>query len=464
MKPSRSCDKCYRIKARCNYEDGSTVCERCSRLGHVCRVDRAVLPPGRPRTALKPRRTPSPKQEPASVQLTPAAPARLTFDGRLLPIWKGFGQNELTLVEFVLHPDQISSLVYGPTFQDSMRSDMAHQLYAATDQLKDGILAFANALLLNKHATVARNLNEPSVERGSRALQKLGNMRTASIEDAQTALALALMIVTYNDITIGAPTLPVSRSALLQAMPWRKQLIRKTSEDTDPNIICLLFVEITECIVLGQTPVFRYEPPQENTIVDRYYGVCAELLPFLYDICLLCNSVRSGSSTWTDTGMKVEWISSLVDQWSPEVALALRDDIIVDKDEKQHFLLQAKAFKSTVQLLLLQIQRTPIGDALAHAKAMQIHSEILDVMEHGIGRPKYVLFPYFVACLENFSADEGFDSTILETMNKISNGLAPSTCQSMAAGLRHIWAKRRQRPDLPWFECIEQGLPVAMGP
>ncbi|KAK5048880.1 hypothetical protein LTR84_005300 [Exophiala bonariae] len=376
----------------------------------------------------------------------------------------GFGQDELTLVEFVLHPDQISSLVYGRTFQDSMRSEMASQLYAATDQLKDGILAFANALLANKHATVAENLNDPSCQRGSRALQKLATIQTTSIEDARAALALAMMIITYNDITIGASTLPIARSALLQALPWKQQLIRATLEDTDPNIICILFVEVTECIVLGETPVFRYEPSQENTIVDRYYGVCPELLPFLYDVCLLCNSVRSGTASWIDVSLGIEWISSLVDQWSPEAALQLRDEIVVDRDEKQHFLLQAKAFKSAVQLLLLQIQRTPLGDALAHDKAVQLHAEILDVMEQGVDRPNYVLFPYFVACLDNFNVDEDLESPLLETMNKISNGLAPRACQSMAAGLRHIWANRRRRPALPWFECIDQGLSVAMGP
>lgn len=464
MKPSRSCDKCYRIKARCNYEDGTSTCERCARLGHACKIDRAVLPPGRPRSALKPRRTPSPRQDTPELSPSYTSPARLTLEGRLLPIWKGFGQDEITLIDFVLHPDQIGSLIFGQTFQGSMRSEMASQLYAATDQLKDGLLAFANALLVNKHPAIAQQLNTPYVEKGSRALQRLGSMGAASVDEARTTLGLALMLVTYNDLIMGAPTLPISRSALLQVMPWRNQLIRSTTEDTDPNIICLLFVEISECLVLGQTPVFRFEPPQENSIIDRYYGVCHELLPLLYDICILCNSIRSGSVSLIDTALEVEWITSLVDQWSPELALELRGDVVVESREKRHFLLQAKAFKSALQLLLLQTQRTTTGDLLARARAAQLHSEILDVMRHGVDRPKYVLFPYFVACLECSTADEDMATTVLDTMNKISNGIAPKSCQSMLACLQHIWGNRRRRPDLPWFECIEQGLSVAMGP
>jgi hypothetical protein len=345
-----------------------------------------------------------------------------------------------------------------------MRAEMASQFCTASEQLKDGLLAFANALLINKVSTFAEPFGITYTERGSRALQKLGNLATASIEDARTALALAIMLVTYNDLSIGATTLPISRSALLQAMPWRKQLIHTTTSDTDPNIICLLFVEISECLVLGQMPVFRYEPPEKNRIVDRYYGVCHELLPLLYDICILCRSIKAGSVSWIQRVLEVERITALLDQWSPELALELRDEIVVDNDEKCHFLLQAKAFKSAVQLLLLQTQRNATENVLARAKAVVLHSEVLDVIQQGVDRPKYVLFPYFVACLEQFNVNEDMASTVLDTMNEISNGLAPKSCQSMLACLRHIWGNRRRRPDLTWFECVDQGLSVAMGP
>lgn len=464
MKPQRTCDRCYKIKARCNYEQGSTTCERCARLGHVCETERAVLQPGRPRTASKPRRSPTPKQDTSALTPGRLSSPRLTPEGQLLPVWKGFGQHEISLIEFVFRPDQISSLIYGRTFQDNMRSRLAFQLSVATEQLKDGFLAFAKALFDNKNPSFAEPLSVSHAERGSRALQKLGNLTTASIEDARTALGLALMLVTYNDLSVGAPTLPISRSALLQAMPWRQQLICATTEDTDPNMICLLFVEMFECLVLGQIPVFRYEPPQENTIVDRYYGICHELLPLLYDICILCRSIKTGSVSWTERILHAEWITTLIDQWTPELALDIRDGIIVDGHEKHHFLLQARAFKSAVQLLLLQTQRTTTSDMLARAKAVQLQSEVLDVMQQGVDRPKYVLFPYFVACLELFNVDEDMASTVLETMNEISNGMAPRSCQSMLACLRHIWSNQRRRPDLTWFECVDQGLLVAMGP
>ncbi|KAJ9613177.1 hypothetical protein H2200_003118 [Cladophialophora chaetospira] len=405
----------------------------------------------------------TPTQESSPVTLICATPSRLTPETQLLPVWKGFGQHELPLVEFLFHPDQISSLVYGPTFQDHMRSTLAFQLAVATEQLKDGVLVFAKALFDNKNPIAASSFGDSKGDRGSRALQKLGNLATGSVEDARTALHLALMLVTYNDLSVGVPTLPISRSALLQAMPWRHQLIRATTEDTDPNIICLLFVEMAECLVLGQMPVFRYEPPPENTIIDRYYGISQELLPFLYDLCTLSRSIRTGTITWQERNSRINEIANEIDQWKPELVLEAHESVILDAREKYHFLLQAKAFKSATQLLLLQAQGSNTSP-LGRAKATQVLSEVLDVIHQGIDRPKYVLFPYFVACLELSNVDNEMATAILATMNEISNGMAPSACQSMLACLKHIWRNQRRRPDLTWFECVDQGLMVAMGP
>lgn len=461
----RTCDRCYKIKARCDYSQDSAACARCSRLGHSCQKDRAVLPPGRPRTVSKPRRSPTAKRRLSDTQSESPSSPTLTLEVGLLPIWKGFEPHEIPLVEFVLHPDQISSLVFGQTFWDSTRSSLALQIVTASEQLKDGILALATALLEQKSpGPVGLSITSPT-DTGSRALRKLANLTIGSVEDARTALGLALMLITYNDLRVGAPTLPISRSALLQAMPYRSQLIRATSDDMDPNMICVLLAELTECLVLGQVPVFRYEPAPGNTVVDRYYGVCHELFPMIYDICVLCRGIRHGSISRAERIFRAESIASSVDEWIPESALESRKDIIVDAREQQHFFLQARAFKSAIQLLLLQTQRSPIHDSLARAKAVQLHSEVLQVLQQGTGRPNYVLFPYFVANLESLNTDlDDEGNMVFKSMHLISNGMAPRACQTMVACLTHIWYNRRQRPDLTWFECVDDGIIVAMGP
>lgn len=393
------------------------------------------------------------------------ATPQLTREAQLSRSLKGFRDHEISLIEFILHPDQIASLIYGQTFQNSMRSAFVGGLLAATDQLKDGFLAFAKALSDNKNIKLGGSLAVTHAEDGSKALQRLRSFETGSLGDARTALGLALVLVTYNDLSVGAPTLPISRSALLQAMPWRQQLICSTTEDTDPNIICLLFVEVCECLVLGDLPIFRFEAPQKSTIVDRYYGICHELLPHLYDICHLYKSIKAGEVSDAERILFTDWIASSVAEWTPEVILSQRENIIVDEVEKHHFLLQARAFKSATQLLLLQAQRTPLTDMLARSKAAQLDSQVQEVIQQGANRPKYLLFPYFVACLELYEMnDKDVDEEILKTMNTISNGMAPKACQSMSACLKHIRRNKQRKPGLSWFECVDKGLLIAMGP
>jgi len=343
-----------------------------------------------------------------------------------------------------------------------MRTDLTTHIWGNAEELKDGFLAFASVFQVAKHADSAEALSLQHIQRGSRAVRRLANLSTATIDDARTALTLALLLSTYNDLVTGAPALALSRSALLRAMPFRDQLILPTTEGTNPHIVCILFMEATECLVVGQVPLFRHEPPPGCTLVDKYYGVSHELLPFLYDICVLYSSIKAGSISWMRRTLEFERISELVDQWSPELAIEAREGVIKNADEKHHFLLQARVFKSAAQLLLLHTQRHPAGVALARAKAVQVHSDFSAVMQHGADRPNYSLFPYFVACLEPSEPDDELAAIVLDTMNRSSNGLAPASCKSMLECLKHIWTRRRQRPDLAWFECVDEA--VAMGP
>lgn len=330
--------------------------------------------------------------------------------------------------------------------------------------MKDGFLAFAMAMSNNKKVNLGQNIDVSHEQRGSRALQVLGNLTTPSIEDARTALVLALALITYNDLMVGAPALPITRSALLLAAPWRSTLIGLTTEETEASIICILFNEMFECLVLGQIPVFRYDPPMGNTIVDRYYGICHEVLPVLHEICLLYILIKQRTIGSEDRAMRMKQLTKSIDQWIPETAFEERSGIIKDENEKQHFLLQARCFKTTIQLLILQAHRSPVTDMLASSKASQLESEIFHASYQGIGRPNYLLFPYFVSCLELYRFEMEDSTAVLDTMDRISNGIAPKSCESMLAGLKHILQNRQKYPDLTWFECVEEGLTLAMGP
>jgi hypothetical protein len=157
-------------------------------------------------------------------------------------------------------------------------------------------------------------------------------------------------------------------------------------------------------------------------------------------------------------------VATALDDWTPEIVLEERVSALSDGHERHHFLLQARVFRSAAQLLLLQTQRNVQSDVLAYAKAAQLQGEILDIIQHGPGRPKYVLFPYFIACLELRNMDDQITSAVLQTMNDISNGMAPRACQTMLSCLQYIWQARSHSPRQPWIKCIGPDVVIAMGP
>lgn len=469
MSSRRVCDRCYKIKAQCVYSGSTATCGRCSRLAHKCEVKRPVLQPGRPRGKNQSQHTSPTSSQAAdntSQQVELHYLTRYAVIFSPFPSLKGLTEHEISLLEFTLHPSQLANLVHGQSFVDLARVSLASRLFFATEKVKDGFLALAMALSSQRNIRFGEteSVALAHVHRGSRALQVLGSLQESSIEDARTALVLALILITYNDLVVGSPTLPISRSAMLLAAPWMNQLIRRTVEDTDPNIICVMFSEMFECLVFGRTPVAYFEPPAGNTIVDRYYGICHELLPFLYGVCHLYNCARTGIVSSSEIAFKSSTLAADLERWTPEAAMMTRKGLVPDVKEERHFLLQARSFKLAIQLLLLQIQRSQLNDMLARLKAVELEAEIIRTRQIGTGKPKYLLFPYFVMCIQLYKTNQELPVTVLETMHDISNGMAPKSCQSMFACLNDVHQNQRRCPDLTWFQCVDTTLPRAMGP
>lgn len=136
----------------------------------------------------------------------------------------------------------------------------------------------------------------------------------------------------------------------------------------------------------------------------------------------------------------------------------------MDEVENHHVLLQAKAFKAAAQLLVLQMQKPHVVKELIHLKVVQLETQIKEAIYHGVNRPKYMLFPYFLVCLELYNMEAEVPSVVQKAVEELSNGIAPKSSQSMLACLRHICKNRKLNPSLTWFECISPGYSFAMGP
>jgi hypothetical protein len=373
---------------------------------------------------------------------------------------QNYQRHELVLIDFLFQPAQISSLLYGSTFQQSLLEAMTVQFYSADEKLKYGLLALASSISVAKkiEGFVSATFGQ---DNSSKALTLYSKSAVGNLEDARATLALALSLVTHNDLSLGLPTLPIARSALLRVRPWKEFLIGRTTDDTDPCIVCVLFVEVFECLMTGEIPVFRYDAATDNDFIDRYYGICHELLGCFYDICVLYKLLRAGG--FGDRSSYAQRILHTVQSWDPSIVLAQRG-LSLTFDEYYHCLSQAKCFKLAVQLLISQSERTTPADSLSKALATELEDEIQQTMIKGKGRPKYLLFPFFVASVELGNCTPGASAAVKQNMAEISNHMAPKACEAMLRCLQDIWEARQRYPDLLWFQCISDDQVITMGP
>lgn len=462
-KSKRTCDRCYEIKARCYYDPASADCHRCDRLGHACEVKRPTKTNGRPRKQGGPSRQPSRRSDLAHHRIS--NPSLLTILRRSA----GFQLSEVHLLEFFLHPDQMGRYIYGRTFLSLAQSAVAQQFFMDPENLKEGALALAEVFMFANQPTTPRasSGNATHVERASRALQTLRTIQPTCLHSARTAVTLALLLLWYNDFTLGQQSLPISRYALLLACKWQEDITGVSAVESDANIISLLFAEMSECLVRREIPVFRYKPPVQAHKIDRHYGICDGLLPHLYDICEFAHHQKHSLLPEADVALRAREIVGAIESWSPRAEIYQRMAYVLPMAdfERQHLISQGYIFQ-LMALLLMQSLHPTNEPGSRRQTATQLRQSILEEVQRGAHGPRYLLFPYFISCLELGSeCMSGYpDVQVVRDMQEITNGLAPSSCKSMFQFLEFAWECHIATPDVSWFELVDKWPGLCIGP
>lgn len=467
---SRACDRCYRIKVRCTFSSNAPVCDRCARLAYSCQTERGLLQVGRPHrmnTLHNPSR-PSPSETTSLVVkqcdthlnrginlvLSPVVPLR-PFASAL----SNFTTHEVSLIDKFFdqaHLDWFAaSVLFGPSFQESFNGMVARGFLLAPILMKDALLACAGALERTRETKLMNMSFEETIKRNSLALQALSTTRVGCFEDAAVSVLLALALLTVNDLAIGQPSLPITRSALLFVSPFRDRL---WNSEMSGDVIGILYPEMMECLILREIPVFQYEQ-QSPTRLDRYYGVCHILLPILYDVCVLGNKIKT-SKIPTDAAAECSTkLFTRIDAWTP----TLPADREITLQEQEHIMLQASCYRAAGLILCLRMrpQSTSINE-LAQSLSQRLREAIaLQGLEPT--SVQYLSFPYFIACLE--LQDQEQQQVVLFNMNQITNWKAPCSCNAMYEFLRFIWdAQSYAGHTKNWFDLVESGPPLVIGP
>lgn len=510
----RACDRCYRLKERCLREAENHNCSRCIRLGYACTILRNVRPRGRPtHTGLRqsscefvwfnhgphpflthkavkrheclsftssalsaPSGTLSASPQSASVHDTPfltvssspTHPAASGTLGLVVPTVTSPPPSPSPLVERNLSgrwylSDEVllqsmgsmdhfqRYFILGPSFSDYFQSLGKRRFFEFPELVRESSLACAGAVF---HARSKKSgFDDINFVRSAVGLRKL---RTANVTktDAGAFLTLGLTLTTFDLITSGTSAHAITRFTLSLVHPLYPLIYMDPGLDSEA--LCLIFMDTVESLLRRQIPVIRYRV-QNALLVDRLVGLCATLLPIMYDVCQFAyeSNHKSPSPAQESSSVTFDHLNKLVASWKPQPPPDLLTKF--SSQEVICLLSHARVFRAAVSLVLHRLQH-PFGieDQTATRLSTEILSECANyssIVGEADKLPQ-TLFPWMVAAFEVKSPWER-EMLIQQELSTTREILTLPTAK-MKDCVRFVWTMRDASHVCSLFSVLEQ--------
>lgn len=328
--------------------------------------------------------------------------------------------------------------------------------------LTEGYLAFLG-LMTTYQKSLVMCRNEPDMVKAAAGLQRLRSVKISHDYDAACALFLGQTMYVFNLLTTSCSNTAraIVRSALMSTKKWIPRLIQAPIMDT--ITMSPILIDTVECLVHREIPIIRLHP-QRRIIVDRYAGLCASLLPHLYDICECSNTLKlnvldSGSESVSAIWDRLDEIEETIRRWRAQTPLDLFEKY------GQHAVLamvtQANVYRLAA-LLVIHRLRYPLGveDKEAQKLANNIFAELAffakSASKEASALP--VVFPLTMAMLEIAGPGE-----------ELLERLATFTIQTISASrlqdfVKFVRASKESGFEGTWFDLVDTHLHVAAPP
>ncbi|KAI2788676.1 hypothetical protein POX_e06697 [Penicillium oxalicum] len=510
----KACDRCYSSKEKCTFTGTDSQCTRCRRLKIACSTSRRNRRIGR-RPAAKafphgemqvwsvdsdqPFGTRSPPPQPRSQQITspistdgasstkaslirraksispsnesveevpntPRYPTPIIAPERLLASSTSL-RTASDALRTVSDPQQFSVIhlpfMLGPSFVSESQTTVYQILRYSGPTLTEGYLAFLGMMTQYQRSLVLRQ-QEPDMLKAAKGLQRLRDVKITQDYDAACALFLGQTMYVFNVLTAphSSSAHAIVRSALMSAKPWVPRLVHVPMMDT--VLMTPMLIDTVECLVRREVPIIRM-PPTERVIVDRYAGVCATLLPLLYDLCVCSHTMRTSvlavGESPSEIYEQLADVERMILDWKPPQP----PDLLAQRGQWEvlAMMTQANAYRLAA-LLVIHRLRYPLGveDETGRDLAISVFTIISQfaqsAAQHTSALP--VVFPLTMAMIEV----EGPGEEIWEQLSLFT--VQSSSATRLRGFISQVRACRESRYEGLWFDLVDTRLDVAMPP
>lgn len=520
-----ACDRCHALKMKCVYQDihSRLACSRCWRMAQPCTSTRKTLAVGRPRkktTSTQPKpntefvwtysqrqrgtttsfastgahlENPRPISDGSKCRLTQECATPLTIRPRNF-LLSGIKPSERLLLELIFYtPTFIHHFILSPSFADNILTQLFARVCSAPDVLRDIFLANAGqfARMIGLH--LMNNDSNEEFSNSARAVQVLRAAEMHALQkeaDLINFLTLGLGIITFDLFTSGLHAHLVSRFTvglvehLYPRYPLDTHQQRLISHaHLDLHLTPLLFCDVINCIVKRGVPVlkFQYQTVQP---VDRYIGLCSELLPHLFDICFVSHELNASEmpdekhasvASNVDLKKELDRVEQAVESWVPLAP----DDFTASHPPQDVKVIetQAEIYKYAALLIIHRLRfrlgrHDDAAKSLSHLIFTNIkklqhlasngptdHSRRDDIIGYAKSDMAFeyrLNFPYLVASLEV----EGLEARS-EVINilpvVVSPKRYPHVNHMLEQFLHYYWSARDENPHRQFFDLISRG-------
>lgn len=323
--------------------------------------------------------------------------------------------------------------------------------------LKDGYLAFYGCVVLNEGIQLPSVTQEVNFEGASSALATFRAVQEfPNSKDLSVYISLAMVIVAFAEWVTDSRVALICQRALTLAKPIYESQTHLEDHDLS-SLSCLIFIETTECFFRGQIPTIRFRP-RRGEVMDRYLGLSLPLLPHLYDLCELSNSMaRAGDPHNPSILGALCRIEQQVDEWRPIPPHDFARHY--SQTEGIHTLAQAQVLSLTI-LLIIHRLRFPFG--VNNDKATILSKCILRELDNTRLVTQQVIpfsaFPFLIAAFEIINQDK---QKILESMKPVLGHSKPFN-ERMLCFLKILWHLRDSHEGLCWYNLSKYLAPAPM--
>ncbi|EXJ77828.1 hypothetical protein A1O3_08987 [Capronia epimyces CBS 606.96] len=481
MTARRACDRCYRYKEKCVFQDDGKTCTPCKRVGRTCTTLRSLPRQGRRPTSK--RLGPGSSVQVWEVTSTTTATSESTSTPSYVGASVAGGcsptiydnevySNDAHFQTLVPGPytyrfqDNLNELFHsspkiiegfystydlfmlGPTFVPRYRAAIRQSYICSPVLLQDIYAAMFNACKRARVGSGAFDVSE--LAPGAMSLRKLRTTRVGGLQDALAMLALGQTLAAFDYLTVCVGPSLILRYTLSSIRPWYEELGGDAT--FDPLTVGPIFWDTVSCLLRREIPILQFWP-REGHIVHHMVGLCTTLLPIFYDLCVVIKRLKNRSSySWSEGNARIRQIEQRLLSWTPKaphdfISTFSRQEILAMKA-------QAQMYRSA-GLLIAHRTLHPLGtgDDLATSYANTIIFEFTQYqtsMEPGAGLHN-VAFPIFMASLE-----------ILEIPKEVwksipSLALAPLCFAKMQALRAYVWAERRASTTRFMLDLVDEG-------